>query len=112
MVTGKFGLMVRVMGTSAPQTLTSQAKAICLEISRMNPASFTCRSAIIAVRDHKHLEFVQDMAFQILDYQKALAEVKNQQEDPQENEVEKFKFNEALDAWILELDEQIKLSKS
>lgn len=97
MVTGKFGLMVRVMGTSQEQPLTVQANFICKEIVKIKPGSWTSNSAATALQDEKELEFVQDMALQITDH-------------PTQSDY--IRFNEALDAWILEVDEQIKLSNS
>jgi hypothetical protein len=108
MVTGKFGLMVRVMGTSDPQPLDVQANFICKEIEKINPGSWTSYSAANAIQDHTELEFVQNMAFQIIDYSNALAELPNKEGERSKliPDIE-FRFNEALDAWILEVDEEI-----
>lgn len=96
MATGKQGLMVRVMGTSIPQPLTTQANYICKEIVKINPGSWTSQSAFSALQDYKELEFVQDMALQITDH------------PIQTNYI---RFNEALDAWILEVNDQLKSTK-
>lgn len=94
--TGVHGLKVKTMGTSEPQPITTQANHICKLIAKLNPGSTTSIFANDAINDENELNFVLDMAFQIKDHPKD----------------DYIRFNEALDAWILEVEEEVNKTQS
>lgn len=94
--TGVLGLKVKTMGTSELQPITTQANYICKLIVKESPGSTTSNFAMDAIIEQEEVKFVLDMAFQITDH-------------PKEDYV---RFNEALDAWILEVKELVDKTQS
>lgn len=95
-LTGVQGLKVKTMGTSELQPLTTQANYICKLITKESPGSTTALFAQAAINEENEVQFVLDMAFQITDH-------------PKDDYV---RFNEALDAWILEVKELVDKTQS
>lgn len=94
--TGVLGLKVKTMGTTEPQPLTTQANYICKLIAKHHPGSTTSMFASDAIKEENEVQFVLDMAFQITDHPKD----------------DYIRFNEALDAWILEVKELVDKTQS
>ena len=77
------------MGTTAEQPITTQANFILKHIIKTEEESMVTLCADMAIDEEKELDFVLELAFQIKDH-------------PKEGYI---LFNQALDAWIVEVSE-------
>lgn len=99
----------RVMRTEDfNQPLTTQARFICKEIQHLVAAGRTPKSrglfASRAIDEQRELEYVLDMAFQILDHRRAQAEHYRQKAGGGTLTYQGYiLFNFQLDQWILEI---------